>query len=362
MKKLLTILISASLALAAGAMAQEENASPSPKKNKQMEGEHRPANEARPAREARPANEARPGREVRPANEARPGREVRPANEARPANEPRPMQNRKAGRKEHAEANAPAETTPASEPMTTRAPAATRAHGKNANAPERQRGEQMKKEYNAPNEATTANKPVNANAQTTAPAAAQTNTANPPAKKANAQAKKPDPQVVQKIKTEHATFKAQPQPEKVPAVTFNQSYRISGAAQWQGPQYEVFRAYRPEMHDQGWYRSHFTRVEIIAGGAYYFNNGYWYPAWGYDPSLQYYAYDAPIYVGSRAEPPDRVIADVQAILQEEGYYKGEVDGLLGPLTREALTAYQTDNGLYPTAAIDEPTLASLDLG
>ena len=57
-----------------------------------------------------------------------------------------------------------------------------------------------------------------------------------------------------------------------------------------------------------------------------------------------------------------MIADVQGILQQEGYYKGEVDGLLGPLTREALTAYQTDNGLYATAAIDEPTLQSLDLG
>jgi len=53
---------------------------------------------------------------------------------------------------------------------------------------------------------------------------------------------------------------------------------------------------------------------------------------------------------------------VQASLQEMGYYKGEVDGLLGPLTREALTSYQSDNGLYTTATIDEPTLDSLGLG
>ena len=48
-------------------------------------------------------------------------------------------------------------------------------------------------------------------------------------------------------------------------------------------------------------------------------------------------------------------------VQDQGYYQGEVDGLLGPLTRQALTGYQSDNGLYTTAAIDEPTLASLGL-
>ena len=61
---------------------------------------------------------------------------------------------------------------------------------------------------------------------------------------------------------------------------------------------------------------------------------------GLQSSAQYYAYDGPIYVGHHAEPPDKVIADVQAVLQDMGYYTGEVDGLLGPLTREALTGYQ----------------------
>jgi len=181
--------------------------------------------------------------------------------------------------------------------------------------------------------------------------------------------KKADPQKVQQvkqqaqqIKQQHANFRAQPKPQQVPAATFNQNYRIQGSDQWQGPQYEVFRSYHPERHDQGWYRSHYNRVELIGGGYYYWNNnGYWYPAWGYNPSAEYYAYDGPIYVGHRAEPPDRVIADVQAELQQMDYYQGEVDGLLGPLTREALTAYQADQGLTTTAAIDEPTLDSLGL-
>ena len=198
-----------------------------------------------------------------------------------------------------------------------------------------------------------------AGAASSVPAAGQQNAQ---ANVAGGKKAKPDPQKVQQIKTQHANFRAQPKPQQVPAVTFNQNYRIQGSDQWQGPQYGVFRSYRPEWHDQGWYRSRYSRVELIGGGYYYFNSGYWYPAWGYDPSAAYYAYDGPIYVGQRAEPPDQVIADVQAILQEMGYYRGEVDGLLGPLTREALTAYQADQGLMTTAVIDQPTLDSLGMG
>lgn len=174
--------------------------------------------------------------------------------------------------------------------------------------------------------------------------------------------KKPDQQKVQQIKIQHANFRAQPRPEQVPAVTFNQNYRVEGSDRWQGRQYEVFRSYRPERHDEGYYRSHYSRVELIGGGYYYQHNNYWYPAWGYNPRNEYYAYDGPIYVGRRSEPPDRVIADVQAALQEMGYYTGEVDGLLGPLTRKALIGYQEDAGLQATAAIDEPTLDTLNLG
>jgi hypothetical protein len=172
---------------------------------------------------------------------------------------------------------------------------------------------------------------------------------------------KPAPEQVQQIKQQHQNFHAQPRPDRAPAVTFNAGYRIEGSDRWQGPQYEVFRGYHPERHDRNWYHSRYQRVELIGGGYYYWNNGYWYPAWGYDQGAEYYAYNGPIYVGHRAEPPDRVIADVQSVLQQMGYYQGEVDGLLGPITRQALAAYQADNGLTPTAAIDEPTLDSLNM-
>jgi hypothetical protein len=201
----------------------------------------------------------------------------------------------------------------------------------------------------------------------TAPANPAANQQNPAANQQNVQAnaaakgKKPAPQQVQQVKTQHANFKAQPKPQQVPAVTYQQNRRIEGADRWQGQQYEVFRSYQPQWHDQGWYHQHYNNVALIGGGYYFFNQGYWFPAWGYSPSAQYYPYDGPIYAGHGARPPDQVIADTQALLQQMGYYKGEVDGLLGPLTREALTAYQADQGLTPTAAIDQPTLDSLGL-
>ncbi|MGI8957275.1 MAG: peptidoglycan-binding domain-containing protein [Chthoniobacterales bacterium] len=334
MKRLLTILMS--LSLAAGALAQQDETTPA---NKRHQRGQKPGQE-----QAEPAAQGA----------------ARPNQEARPARQANQRQERKAMRQQRAEGQAPAETKAAPESAATAAPAASAGEANATAKGKRHNKQNMKQPTNAA-ETTTANQsasPANTSAKTET---AASTTANQPAGKRNMKAK-PDPQVVQKVKSEHVNFKAQPRRDKVPTVTFNQSYRINGAQQWQGPQYEVFRTYQPQRHDQGWYRSHYPRVEIIAGGAYYFNNGFWFPAWGYDPGQQYYAYDAPIYVGSRAEPPDRVIADVQALLQQQGYYKGEVDGLLGPLTREALTEYQTDNGLYATATIDEPTLASLNLG
>ncbi len=174
-------------------------------------------------------------------------------------------------------------------------------------------------------------------------------------------AKKLERQRLQQIQTEVANFKAEARPQQVPSVSFRQDYRIQGAEQWQGPQYEVYRSYRPERRDRSWYESRYDRVELIGGGYYYYNSGYWYPAWGYSPQHEYYAYDAPIYVGQRALPPDQVIAQVQAVLKEMGYYRGQVDGLLGPLTREALIGYQSDTGLRGTAVIDQPTLDSLGM-
>ena len=349
MKKLTSLLIGCSLALAGAALAQQPVEQQSPSKNKHAPEKAHPAeahsnvNAAQP--HAPPATQQHGAMKDHGATHE-PGamKEHGTTTQHGATNEPGAM-------KEHAPTNQPPGSNVSGQPVDAQSPSARQ-----------QRIEERRKGMKGPAaEAKTSTNPAPppaaAGGAPSGPAAGQQNAqAN-----AGAKAKKPDPQQVQQIKSQHANFRAQPKPQQVPAVTYNQNYRIQGAERWQGQQYEVFRSYHPEWHDQGWYHSHYNRVELIGGGYYYWNNGYWFPAWGYSPSAQYYAYDGPIYVGHSAEPPDRVIADTQAALQQMGYYKGEVDGLLGPMTRDALAAYQADQGLTQTAAIDEPTLDALGM-
>jgi len=377
MKKFTSLLIGCSLALAGAALAQQPDEQQSPSKNK-------PAAEKTHATEAQPrANAAKPeatvakqpgaGKHERAASKGQ-NVEAKPKSEASTGTEPNVSgqpaggatdeRGAAKGRKGHpkSETGAQTGTDVSGQPADEAAPGAKQ---------QAEQGRKGKKGRAAAAKTSPSPAATAAAAASATPAAAAASAAPTvaPAGQQNAQANvaggkkaKPDPQQVQQIKTKHANFRAQPKPDKVPAVTFNQNYRIQGSDRWQGPHYEVFRSYRPERHDEGWYRSRYSRVELIGGGYYYWNSGYWYPAWGYNPSAEYYAYDGPIYVGHHAEPPDKVIANVQAVLQEMGYYRGEVDGLLGPLTREALTAYQADQGLATTAAIDQPTLDSLGMG
>ena len=396
MKKLISLLIGCSLALAGAALAQQPVEQQSTSKSKRAP-KKAPTTEAQPGANAakpqeRPANQTGAMKQRGATNErtatseagAEKGQKPQVGRESATApktnvptksageatNEPGAGKNQRArargeatntlrpAEKQQAEQQRKGVKTPATAAKTSANPATA---GTDTQKPaEKQQTEQQRTGVKTP--ATAAKTSAN-------PATAGTNAVSPPtaASQQNAQAqgtgvaKKPAPQQVQQVKSQNANFRAQPKPQQVPSVTFNQNNRIEGSDRWQGQQYQVFRSYHPEWHDAGWYTSHYSRVELIGGGYYFFNNGYWFPAWGYSPAAQYYAYDGPIYVGHGAEPPDQVIADTQALLQQMGYYTGEVDGLLGPLTRQALTAYQADQGLTTTASIDEPTLDSLGL-
>ena len=109
----------------------------------------------------------------------------------------------------------------------------------------------------------------------------------------------------------------------------------------------------------------------------YYNRGYYgrsyygYPYYGYGYGYYprtsfffnfsrpaYYGYDdSRVYRG--AVVGDSLAVDVQRALRSRGYYRGYIDGDVGPGTRAAIRAYQRDRGLSVTGRIDSSLLRSL---
>ena len=126
----------------------------------------------------------------------------------------------------------------------------------------------------------------------------------------------------------------------------------------------LYGGYHRVWHDRSYWHSHYSSVVYVGGpywgGHWYWDGGYWFPAWGYNPAFAGYLYDGPIFAYNNL-PPDEVVINVQEALQDQGYYTGNIDGQFGSQTRDAVAAYQRDHELEITAAIDEPTVQSLGL-
>lgn len=52
---------------------------------------------------------------------------------------------------------------------------------------------------------------------------------------------------------------------------------------------------------------------------------------------------------------------LQRILYSIGYDPGPIDGIFGPLTRNAVIRFQLDNGLVPDGIVGPKTWAAIDL-
>ena len=124
------------------------------------------------------------------------------------------------------------------------------------------------------------------------------------------------------------------------------------------------------------------------GTRYYYGGGYPYSSWGYGISGGYYPYS---YYGgypyggynnyysyygggypyngynsySYYTPTYRysgsTVAAVQQRLGRLGYYRGGVDGVIGPQTRGAIAAFESRNGLAVDGTISRQLLDSLGL-
>jgi hypothetical protein len=151
-----------------------------------------------------------------------------------------------------------------------------------------------------------------------------------------------------------------------------------------------------ERHDANWHRdwdrrhAHFDHDRFFV-----FDNGFWFGLdagffpWDYLPyyAYDYYPYDYytdvqpdyntapanayPYDYYSGVQPDDNTAADngapvadttvqaVQTELTQLGYYKGPVDGIFGPTTRDAVAKYQMDKQLEVTGSLSPDTLQSL---
>ena len=112
-------------------------------------------------------------------------------------------------------------------------------------------------------------------------------------------------------------------------------------------------------HGKNWWRHHCAAIIFFDWGWWGWWDGWWYPAWGYDPYSNY-EYNQPIY-DANGQEPDQIVAGVQTKLQQLGYYTYAIDGKMGPKTQSAVARYQSDHRMSITSGIDQPTLVSLGI-
>lgn len=136
-------------------------------------------------------------------------------------------------------------------------------------------------------------------------------------------------------------------------------------------------------HDGNWHRNWDRRhTHFHRGHFFVFNDGFWFGLddgffpWDYLPyyAYDYYPYDyypgyyadsEPYYsdngVYSNTPMRDSTVNAVQTQLKQQGYYNGPVDGIFGPLTRDAVAKYQIDKHLDVTGSLSAQTLQSFGL-
>ncbi len=112
-------------------------------------------------------------------------------------------------------------------------------------------------------------------------------------------------------------------------------------------------------------RSYFGRPYYYSSSPYYY--GGYSPYYYGSPGLSFTYSSSPRYYRTyRSVPTYRstvssLEVDVQRELRRHGYYRGPIDGDIGPGSRNAIRAYQADRGLSVTGRIDSRLLRSLGI-
>lgn len=97
----------------------------------------------------------------------------------------------------------------------------------------------------------------------------------------------------------------------------------------------------------------------------YYGYGYPYYPYGYDPNYNGYGPDEGQNYYSEGGYGDQgatsAVAAAQDRLARGGYYRGQIDGVMGPKTRHAIARYQSNHGLRANGELTPETLDALGL-
>ena len=85
------------------------------------------------------------------------------------------------------------------------------------------------------------------------------------------------------------------------------------------------------------------------------------PSSGYTASPNYNA-GAPAGTMQSAELTPDTIRGVQQTLQQDGMYRGRVDGVWGPGTQAGVRSFQEQHNLDATGKLDQSTLSAMNIG
>ena len=119
-------------------------------------------------------------------------------------------------------------------------------------------------------------------------------------------------------------------------------------------------------HDFGHhhFRHHFNDFVFFDFGFPFYPYPFYYPYSSYYP-YPYYSYDPYGYYGSAIYQGygggASVVVEVQRRLAAAGYYRGEIDGVVGSGTRRAIRSYERSHGLPVDGSLSRRFLATMGL-
>lgn len=125
--------------------------------------------------------------------------------------------------------------------------------------------------------------------------------------------------------------------------------------------------YGYRSYDYGYRPYSYSRPSVSLGfysaPSYYSSRDYdddYYPTRSYYRGIPRTSYSYS-YRSSNRSSSDALAVDVQRALARRGFYRGGIDGDIGPGTRAAIRAYQYNHGLEVTGRIDGTLLRSLGI-